>query len=285
MQELQEEIERRRKSMYGVTDLERIDLINETFEVDSQKLEKVRALWAKKGRDLALVERKLDDVPSRAELAQYQRMFVELYEQVATKLVETRRYYTTYNRLDDTRLCLDQEVKYLEDIVKVYETSSKDKAARERLLSTLGTIVGQIGVNIEKKEAELAKKEQQILGMVQQIQHNQEKIKNAQEALAKKEAELKQKEDDLARRSEDLDRLLADVEGRLNMINDVEMQLTQKEAELDQKQREINVHLHAQRPIISISTPVVHSTQPNSDYSGTPLPNTATVTPGPSQRQ
>jgi len=157
MAELQEEIERRRKSMYGISDLERIDLINETFEVDSQKLEKVRALWAKKGRDLALVERKLDDVPSRAELAQYQRMFVELYEQVATKLVETRRYYTTYNRLDDTRLCYDQEVKYLEDIVKAYENSVKDRSSRERLLGSLNTIVTQIGINIEKKEAELVK--------------------------------------------------------------------------------------------------------------------------------
>jgi len=160
MAELQEEIERRRKSMYGVSDLERIDLINETFEVDTQKLEKVRALWAKKGRDLALVERKLDDVPSRAELAQYQRMFVELYEQVATKLVETRRYYTTYNRLDDTRLCLDQEVKYLESIVEGYERCVKAKTSREKLLESLHTIVEQIQVNIDKKEAELAKEKE-----------------------------------------------------------------------------------------------------------------------------
>lgn len=157
MAELQEEIERRRKSMYGVSDLERIDLINETFDVDTQKLEKVRALWAKKGRSLALVERKLDDVPSRAELAQYQRMFVELYEQVATKLVETRRYYTTYNRLDDTRLCFDQEVKYLESIVEGYERAVKTKASREKLLESLRTIVEQIQVNTDKKAAELAK--------------------------------------------------------------------------------------------------------------------------------
>jgi len=160
MAELQEEIERRRKSMYGVSDLERIDLINETFDVDTQKLEKVRAVWAKKGRDLALVERKLDDVPSRAELAQYQRMFVELYEQVATKLVETRRYYTTYNRLDDTRLCLDQEVKYLESIVEGYERCVKAKTSREKLLESLNTIVENIQVNIDKKEAELAKEKE-----------------------------------------------------------------------------------------------------------------------------
>jgi len=155
MQELQEEIERRRKSMYGVSDLERIDLINDTFEVDTQKLEKVRALWAKKGRDLALVERKLDDVPSRAELAQYQRMFVELYEQVATKLVETRRYYTTYNRLDDTRLCLDQEVQYLEMIVESYERCVKAKTSRDKLLETLGSLVEFIQQNIDNKQTEL----------------------------------------------------------------------------------------------------------------------------------
>ena len=36
---------------------------------------------------------------SRAELVQYERRFVEVYEQIAANLEETRRYYTKYNTL------------------------------------------------------------------------------------------------------------------------------------------------------------------------------------------
>lgn len=43
---------------------------------------------------LALVQRKIDDMPSRSELQQYQRAFTELYEQVAARLTETRQVRT-----------------------------------------------------------------------------------------------------------------------------------------------------------------------------------------------
>lgn len=40
---------------------------------------------AKKTREIAMLQRKIDEVPSRAELSQYQRRFIELYSQ--SKLV------------------------------------------------------------------------------------------------------------------------------------------------------------------------------------------------------
>lgn len=157
---LEEEIERRKKSMYGVSDLERIDLINETFEADSARLGKIKQLWAKKTREMSLVERKIDDVPQRAELAQYQRMFVELYDQVETKLVETRRYYCVYNRLEDTRQCIAKEVEFLESIAANYEVAVKGKATKERLLLSMQNIVKQVQGNYESKAAVLGRERQ-----------------------------------------------------------------------------------------------------------------------------
>ena len=39
------------------------------------------SLQARKNREIAQLQRKIDEVPSRTELAQYQRRFIELYNQ------------------------------------------------------------------------------------------------------------------------------------------------------------------------------------------------------------
>jgi len=57
-------------------------MVEEALQQDLDKMSKLRQLAAKKNRDIAYVERKIDEVPSRAELTQYQRQFVELFEQV-----------------------------------------------------------------------------------------------------------------------------------------------------------------------------------------------------------
>ena len=47
----------------------------------------LRGQVAAASRQVALLERQLDDVPSRAEIAQYQKRFVELYNQGEWPLV------------------------------------------------------------------------------------------------------------------------------------------------------------------------------------------------------
>jgi hypothetical protein len=59
----------------------------------SSKYSKGRQLIAKKNRDIQLLLRKLDAVPTRAELMQYERRFVELNDQMAANLEETRKYF------------------------------------------------------------------------------------------------------------------------------------------------------------------------------------------------
>lgn len=61
--------------------------------------------------EIAQAVRTIDDTPTRTELIQYERRFVELYQQVAWKLEETRKYYDMYNTLDTTLGFLQKEVR------------------------------------------------------------------------------------------------------------------------------------------------------------------------------
>lgn len=54
---------------------------SEEFKAEMEKLRELRLHIAKKNRSIVSIQRKLDEIPSRAELAQYQRRFLELYNQ------------------------------------------------------------------------------------------------------------------------------------------------------------------------------------------------------------
>lgn len=85
-----------------------------------KKLDKVRLQLAKRNKMVAMFQRKLDDVPGRAELTQYQKRFVELYDQVAAKHIETKKFYMLHNTLDDTRVQLEMELKLLNNVYDSY---------------------------------------------------------------------------------------------------------------------------------------------------------------------
>ena len=49
---------------------------------DIERLNTMRSLNAKKTRDIVMVKRKIDEIPSRTESTQYQQALLDLYEQV-----------------------------------------------------------------------------------------------------------------------------------------------------------------------------------------------------------
>lgn len=51
------------------------------YDVQKERVNQLRLQLAKKNRTLASLTRQLDDVPGRSELTQYQRRFLELYNQ------------------------------------------------------------------------------------------------------------------------------------------------------------------------------------------------------------
>nr|CAD7459083.1 unnamed protein product [Timema tahoe] len=96
------------------------DQVDKQFEEERERVHKLRLLLAKGNRSIASLQRQLDEVPGRAELAQYQRRFLELYNQVAAKHKETKQFYTLYNTLDDTKMYLGKELSLLNSILDTY---------------------------------------------------------------------------------------------------------------------------------------------------------------------
>lgn len=58
-----------------------LDKITSELNDKLEKMKIIRLQLAKKNRSIAALQRQIDEVPNRAELAQYQRRFLELYNQ------------------------------------------------------------------------------------------------------------------------------------------------------------------------------------------------------------
>eukprot|EP00947_MAST-08B_sp_MAST-8B-sp1_P000596 g596.t1 len=120
------------------------------------KYNKLRLLLAHKSQGIATVARHIDDVPTRTELLQYERRFVELYEQVASKLEETRKYFDTYNVLKQKRDFLQREVTQLQQIHENFPAAFKaGKASQGTFLTSMNAIVAGLEQTFSKISGKL----------------------------------------------------------------------------------------------------------------------------------
>ncbi|XP_048455187.1 coiled-coil domain-containing protein 93 [Rhincodon typus] len=133
------------------------ELIEQQYKADREKLQKIRLLLARRNREIAVLQRKIDEVPSRAELTQYQKRFVELYNQVAATHKETKQFFTLYNTLDDKKVYLEKEVNLLNSIHDNFQQAMAATASRDQFLRQMEQIVEGIKQNrmkLEKKKQE-----------------------------------------------------------------------------------------------------------------------------------
>ena len=70
-------------------ELAQIAEIEKLHAAEQAKADSMRRLAGQKGREASALSRQVDDVPTSAELMQYERRFRELYATVASKLEET----------------------------------------------------------------------------------------------------------------------------------------------------------------------------------------------------
>ncbi|KJE90137.1 coiled-coil domain-containing protein 93 [Capsaspora owczarzaki ATCC 30864] len=198
---LQEAIEKLKAGEAGGDDeeKERLRLINEQFEADKDRLQKIRVLLGKKNRDIAAITRLIDEIPSRSELTQYQKRFVELYNQVAAKLTETKQYYTLYNTLDDTKLYMSKELSLLNSIHDSFERAMATAQNKEQFLTQFENIVTGVKANLEKvdkrRDNEKAKRDKlndEYLELVDKQRLYYKTVKEFQEECRKNENLLAQ---------------------------------------------------------------------------------------------
>uniref|UniRef100_A0A3Q1HG88 Coiled-coil domain-containing protein 93 n=1 Tax=Anabas testudineus TaxID=64144 RepID=A0A3Q1HG88_ANATE len=136
---------------------ERNQLIDKQYNTDREKLQKIRLLMARRNREIAIMQRKVDAVPSRAELTQYQKRFIELYSQVSATHKETKQFFTLYNTLDDKKVYLEKEVNLLNSIHDNFQQAMSSSGAKEQFLRQMEQIVEGIKQNrikMEKKKQE-----------------------------------------------------------------------------------------------------------------------------------
>lgn len=179
------------------------EMVEKQYELDKGKLQKIRMLLAKKNREIASLQRKFDEVPSRAELSQYQKRFVELYNQVAAKHKETKQFYTLYNTLEDSRMYIMKEVDLLNSIQDNFTEAMSTSASKGEFLNQLEQIVDRIIQNkakVEKKSLDEKKHRDtindQLLDLVEKQRLYFKTVKDFKEECRKNEllvAKLKEK--------------------------------------------------------------------------------------------
>ncbi|XP_047457539.1 coiled-coil domain-containing protein 93 isoform X2 [Mugil cephalus] len=136
---------------------DRNQLIDKQYNTDREKLQKIRLLMARRNREIAILQRRIDEIPSRAELTQYQKRFIELYSQVSATHKETKQFFTLYNTLDDKKVYLEKEVNLLNSIHDNFQQAMSSSAAKEQFLRQMEQIVEgikQSRIKMEKKKQE-----------------------------------------------------------------------------------------------------------------------------------
>lgn len=126
------------------------------------KYNRLRALLAQTNLDLARNVRIIDDVPTRSELIQYERRFVELYQQVAWKLDETKKYYSLYNTLDNTLSFIQKEVKLLNSIGDSFDEAMKSSQSTQEYLEQFRNIVKGVEDSLKRQVGVASQRDQRV---------------------------------------------------------------------------------------------------------------------------
>ncbi|CAD7076776.1 unnamed protein product, partial [Hermetia illucens] len=167
----------------------------ELLEKEKERLQHLRLQLAKRNRAIVSIQRQLDNIPDRTELAQYQRRFLELYNQVSAKHRETKQFYTLYNTLDDTKLYLEKELSLLNSIYENYNEGMHNPHSRDQFIKQFEAIVEgvkQTKIKVRMKcEDEKAKRDglnAQLMCLVEQQRKYAAAVKQLTKECQKNEA-------------------------------------------------------------------------------------------------
>ncbi|XP_068618385.1 coiled-coil domain-containing protein 93 [Battus philenor] len=94
----------------------------------------------------------IDEIPGTAELLQYEKRFVELYNQVASKHKETKQYFIFYNTLIEVKLYTSKELSLLNSILDNYEEAMSSVRKREEFMTQFQSIVDWVNQTVKKVE-------------------------------------------------------------------------------------------------------------------------------------
>jgi hypothetical protein len=118
IEELHKQIEEAEK-LAGTPD-EELTEYDDILEQEHDNVRLSRLQLAKRNRAVTSLQRQLDNIPDSIELSQYQKRFLELYNQISSKHKETKQFYALFNTLNDKHLYLDKELTLLNSLYDNY---------------------------------------------------------------------------------------------------------------------------------------------------------------------
>ncbi|XP_054740279.1 coiled-coil domain-containing protein 93 isoform X1 [Anastrepha obliqua] len=111
---------------------------------EKAQIHELKLQIAKKNRGIVAIQRRLDAIPDRTELTQYQRRFHELYNEMSAKHIETKQYYTLFNTLNDKKRYLEKELSLLNSICEAYNEGMTSAHGREEFIKQFEAIVAGV---------------------------------------------------------------------------------------------------------------------------------------------
>lgn len=133
----------------------RLNEIEQMHTQMAQKHKDMKVAAAKQTRALHLKLKQIDEIPTRIELVQYEKRFVELYDEVALTLDETRKYYCVYNTLKTTHEFLEKEISLINSINENFDVAMGSKAATQAFFMQLESIIQNVQGTVGKQQTAL----------------------------------------------------------------------------------------------------------------------------------
>ena len=129
--------------------------IERLHAAEVSKADQMKRLVGQKGREIALLSRQVDDVPTSAELMQYERRFRELYAQVASRLEETKRYFALFNTLEEKKGYLSKEVSLLNSIHENFAKAAASGASKDKIAESVDNLNKSVQQSLSRVEQRL----------------------------------------------------------------------------------------------------------------------------------
>ncbi|CAF1682034.1 unnamed protein product [Rotaria magnacalcarata] len=198
--ELEQEISQLEARLQSSSDIdpeeqEKMKQIEEQYQLVSDRLQNQRLALAKKIREISSISRRIDDIPTTIELAQYRQAFFQLYNQSAVLYRQTKQNYSLYNTFTDMIDYMKKEITLLDSIYQNYPQAFQSQTGKENFLKQLENIVGSVKQNrikIEQRQQEEQSKRDglhiQLAQLVDKARHYAKVLKDFQEAIRENES-------------------------------------------------------------------------------------------------
>lgn len=151
-----ERMRKRREEMERDEAAEVLRQIDQEFDQEHQKLLGQRKQIADVNRTITVLQRKVENCPSKIEITQFHKRLVELFDNLNLKSEENRRYVNLFNTVMETRRLFRQQTDYLKEISDSYK-GCKQKKEKEVLLHNIQNVLGIIDKSIGQSTEAMGK--------------------------------------------------------------------------------------------------------------------------------